>query len=76
MSPGVPPELVETLAQLSALARRYRSKTRSDSPYAEANEQLTEIVKDLHKRGVPLREVAVAMGVSYRAVIRRAQAST
>lgn len=76
VSPGVPPELVETLAQLSALARRYRSKTRSDSPYAEANEQLTEIVKDLHRRGVPLREVARAMGVSYRAVIRRAQAST
>ena len=75
VSPGVPPELAETLAQLSVLARRYRSRTRPGSPYAAANEQLTEIVRDLYKRGVPLREVAKAMGVSYRAVIRRVQVS-
>jgi transposase len=76
ISPGVPPNIAPTLAQLSILARRYRSKTAPSSPYALANQQLTEIVKDLYDQGVPLREVAKAMGVSYRAVIRRAQVST
>jgi len=76
ISPGVPPELLETLAQLSVLARRYRSKTRPDSPYARANQELTEIVRDLYSRGVPLREVAKAMGVSYRAVVRRVEIPT
>lgn len=71
VSPGVPPELFDRLAELSRLARRYRAKTRPDSAHAVANEELTRLVNELYDRGVPLRSVASAMGVTYRAVVRR-----
>lgn len=71
ISPGVPPEVAQRLSELSVLAKRYRARTRPDSAHARANQELTELVNELYDRGVPLRAVATAMGVTYRAVVRR-----
>lgn len=71
ISPGVPPEMVPKLQQLSALAQRYRAKTPPDSPLAQANDELTAIARTLRSMGVPTAAIAKAAGVSYRAMARR-----
>jgi len=71
VSPGVPPAMRPRLRELSALARRYRANTPPSSPYAIANEQLTEMAKNLRMMGVPTADIAEAAGVSYRAMARR-----
>lgn len=71
VSPGVPPAMKPRLRELSALARRYRAKSPPDSPYAIANDQLTEMAQNLRMMGVPTVKIAEAAGVSYRAMARR-----
>jgi hypothetical protein len=71
ISPGVPPEIRPRLRELSELSKRYRAKTRHDSPLAEANRELTYLAQQLRARGVPTAAIAEAAGVTYRAMARR-----
>ena len=71
VSPGVPPELKTRLRELSALSKRYRAKTSPTSPLAQANNELTQIARQLKNRGVPTAAIAEAAGVTYRAMARR-----
>ena len=71
ISPGVPPEIRPRLRELSELSKRYRAKTRPDSPLALANAELTDIARQLRARGVPTAAIAEAAGVTYRAMARR-----
>ena len=71
ISPNVPPELKPRLKQLADLSKRYRAKTPADSPFAEANRELTTIATDLYNKGVPAAAIAEAAGVTYRAMARR-----
>jgi hypothetical protein len=71
VSPGVPPELRIKLRELSALSKRYRAKTSPTSPLAQANNELTQIARQLKNRGVPTAAIAEAAGVTYRAMARR-----
>lgn len=71
ISPGVPPEIAPRLRELSALSKRYRARTRPDSPLAKANEELTYLAQQLRARGVPTAAIAEAAGVTYRAMARR-----
>jgi hypothetical protein len=71
VSPGVPPELRIKLKELSALSKRYRAKTSPTSPLAQANNELTQIARQLKNRGVPTAAIAEAAGVTYRAMARR-----
>lgn len=71
ISPGVPPEIRPRLRELSELSKRYRAKTRPDSPLAQANRELTYLAQQLRARGVPTAAIAEAAGVTYRAMARR-----
>lgn len=71
ISPQVPPELAPHIRQLASLSKRYRAKTPSSSPLAQANRELTELALDLYHRGVPAASIAEAAGVTYRAMARR-----
>lgn len=71
ISPGVPPDMKPRLKELSTLARRYRARTTSDSPLAQANRDLTAMAIALKSMGVPTAAIADAAGVSYRAMARR-----
>ena len=71
ISPRVPPDLRPRLRELGTLARRYRAKTPSSSPLAQANRELTDLALTLRSRGVSTADIADAAGVSYRAMARR-----
>lgn len=70
-SPGIPEETRREIAYLAELARKYRAKMSPVSPQAIANEELTRICLDLYAAKVPVRELAEAAGVTYRAMARR-----
>lgn len=59
------------IAELAPLARRYRAGTPRLGPLGVANDELTELVKKLYDRGAPVRELAEAASVTYRAMARR-----
>lgn len=71
ISPRVPPDMRPHLRELATMSRRYRAKTPSSSPLAQANQELTKIALELHAHGVPTSDIAAAAGVSYRAMARR-----
>lgn len=71
VSPGVPPEMKSKLKEVATLAQRYRARTAPDSPFAQANAELTHIARTLRSMGVPTAAIAEAAGVSYRAMARR-----
>lgn len=71
VSPDVPEQFVTLLPSLALQARRYRAKMSSTSIYARANQQFTDICKELHALGVPSQKIADVAGVSYRAIARR-----
>ena len=71
ISPGVPPDMRQRLQDLSKLAKRYRAKTSPDSPFSQANSELTAVANTLRSMGVPTADIAKAAGVSYRAMARR-----
>lgn len=71
ISPKVPPDMRPRLRDLAALSRRYRAKTPSNSPLAQANRELTTLALNLYDKGVPTADIALAAGVSYRAMARR-----
>lgn len=70
-SPGIKPDLLEQIHYLAPLARTYRSRMSSTSAPAVANERLTKLCKDLHGKNVPIKELAEAAGVTYRAMYKR-----
>lgn len=70
-SPNVPPDMKPRLKELARLARRYRARSTSDSPFAQANRDLTATATALRSMGVPTAKIAEAAGVSYRAMARR-----
>lgn len=59
------------IAKIAPVARRYRSKANPNGAYREANDELTSIVKEQYARGVSIRELCLAAGVTYRAMARR-----
>lgn len=71
VSPNVPPDMKPRLKELATLAKRYRARTTSDSPFAQANRDLTAMATALRAMGVPTAKIADAAGVSYRAMARR-----
>lgn len=71
VSPNVPPDVKPRLKELATLAKRYRARTPSDSPFAKANRDLTATAMTLRSMGVPTAKIAQAAGVSYRAMARR-----
>lgn len=71
VAPKVPPDIRPRLRELAQVSRRYRAKTPSASPTAQANRELTQLAVQLHAHGVPTSEIAAAAGLTYRAVARR-----
>ncbi len=59
------------VASLAPLARRYRARSASDSAFAVANRELTQLCLDLHADHVSVADLARAAGVTYRAMARR-----
>lgn len=59
------------ISSLAPLARRYRARTSPNGTYARANQELTELCKDLYRTGASVRELSKAAGVTYRAMARR-----
>lgn len=70
-SPGIKPDALEQIHYLAPLARTYRSRMSSTSAAAVANERLTNMCKELHNNNVPIKELAEAAGVTYRAMYKR-----
>ena len=70
-SPGIKPADREQIHYLAPLARTYRSRMSSTSAAAVANERLTNLCKKLHANNVPIKELAEAAGVTYRAMYKR-----
>lgn len=59
------------IRELAPVARRYRARANPSGVFARANDDLTAIAVDLYNRGASIRELAVAAGVTYRAMARR-----
>lgn len=72
IAPTVTPAVASRLRELSVQARRYRSRTASTNKFAVANQEFTNLVKELRSQGVSAVDIAEAAGISYRAVARRA----
>lgn len=70
-SPGILPDELELIQQLAPVARTYRAKMANSSAAAVANDRLTGICIRLYNSGVPIRELANAAGVTYRAMVKR-----
>jgi len=70
-SPGIKPDDLQQIHYLAPLARTYRSRMASTSAPAVANERLTNLCKKLHANNVPIKELAEAAGVTYRAMYKR-----
>lgn len=70
-NPQVSPSQKRKLSTLAPLARKYRARTNPHGTYARANQELTELCKDLYRSGASVRELSLAAGVTYRAMARR-----
>lgn len=70
-SPGVPQDTLELIRELAPLARSYRSRMATTSAAAVANDRLTALCILQHQKGVSIRELAEAAGVTYRAMYKR-----
>ena len=70
-SPGIPLDVQQRLAQLSAQARLYRSGMASTSLPAEANEEFNLLIQRLYNEHVTVSEIARASNVTNRAIARR-----
>jgi hypothetical protein len=71
VSAGMSSATFEDIRILAPLARTYRSKMASTAAPAVANERLTNICKDLYEKNVPIKDLAAAAGVTYRAMYKR-----
>jgi lambda repressor-like predicted transcriptional regulator len=70
-NPRVSPSQKRKISTLAPLARRYRARTNPNGTYARANQELTDLCKDLYRSGASVRELSLAAGVTYRAMARR-----
>jgi lambda repressor-like predicted transcriptional regulator len=70
-NPKVSASQKRKLSSLAPLARRYRARTNPNGTYARANQELTDLCKDLYRSGASVRELSLAAGVTYRAMARR-----
>lgn len=70
-SPGISSADREHLAHLAPLARKHRARLAPTHSATIANNELTQLTRSLHSRGVPIQELADATGVTYRAMYRR-----
>lgn len=61
----------DKIRSLAPLARRYRARANPHGAYAVANEELTQICRELFYNGTTVRELAEVAGVTYRAMARR-----
>lgn len=69
--PKLTPAMKDKIAKIAPLARRYRARANPNGMYSQANNQLTEIAQAQYDKGVSIRELAEAAGVTYRAMARR-----
>jgi hypothetical protein len=70
-SPGIPEDTFDEIRSLAPMARTFRARMASTSAPAVSNARLTTICKKLHEKGVGIRELAEAAGVTYRAMYKR-----
>lgn len=70
-SPGLDEATITRLQYLAPLAKKYRAKMSGTSEPAVANTRLTRLCKDMYLKGVTIRELAEAAGVTYRAMYKR-----
>ena len=70
-SPRISSAQKNKIATLAPLARRYRARTSPNGTYARANNELTDLCKNLYYKGTSVRELSLAAGVTYRAMARR-----
>lgn len=68
LAPGIPEHARQRIAALAPVARRYRARTNPNSPIGQAHTDLTALCRELHSHGVPIRALANAAGVTYRAM--------
>ena len=59
------------ISNLAPLARRYRARTPQNGTYSRANRELTDLCRTLYYSGTSVRELSLAVGVTYRAMARR-----
>lgn len=71
VSPGIPQDIYEDIQRLAPLARTFRSRMSSTSAPSVANGRLTDLCKNLNTKGVSVKELAEAAGVTYRAMYKR-----
>jgi len=70
-SPGLDEDTIKRLQYLAPRAKKYRAKMSSTSEPAVANTRLTRLCKEQYSKGVTIRELAEASGVTYRAMYKR-----
>lgn len=70
-SPGISPTDRARIEELAPISRKFRASMAPEHPAALANQELTTLVLTLHESNVPVRELADAAGVTYRAMARR-----
>ena len=73
VSPGVPLHTERRLQEIAPKARLYRHRMPSGHPYAQANEEMNQIVLDLRANDVSIADIARAAQVTHRAIARRLQ---
>lgn len=70
-SPGVTTDVARKLALLAPKARLYRSRQPANHPYAKANREMDQLVKDLYDHHVSIADIARAAQVTHRAIAKR-----
>jgi len=73
VSPGVPLSTQERLQQLAPQARLFRHRMPAGHPYAQANQEMNDIVSQLRADDVSIADIARAADVTHRAIARRLQ---
>jgi len=71
LKPKLDSGVAATISMIAPLARRYRSGSSPTGEYARANSTLSRICKDEFARGVSIRELSDAAGVTYKAMEKR-----
>ena len=71
LAPGIPEHARQRISALAPVALRYRARTNPNSSIGQAHAELTALCRELHEHGVPIRALARAAGVTYRAMAMR-----
>lgn len=71
VSPGVPEYIQDRLRELAPQARLYRHRMSSNHPYARANQEMNETVRQLRDADVSIADIARAAQVTHRAIAKR-----